>query len=209
MGISPATFSYKLHDTVPLSVVPGEFGPYQRVVDVEGLFGSAFSDQAGEHADMSVTSALDVSDSDAVLNGTEIPEDTITQLPPGPTIDFGAVSPCSRAQFLNTVSERPGGCPPSSQIGVASALFGGALTDRTYPLFKLAAAAGHLATLGFPYEFLFQPEGVLINADLRADGDYGIDLSSTSIGIAKFVPAPFITIWGVPAAAVHDAERWN
>lgn len=209
IGVSPGTFSYKLHATVPLLTVREEFPPFQRVVDTDALFGSQFAKQAGERADLSLTSVLNVSDTEAVLDGSEIPQETVTQLPPGPILNLGDVVTCSRAEFVNTVSERPGGCPAASQIGVVSALFGGALADRTYPLYKLSADHGHLATVGFPYELILQPVGVLIDADLRADGDYGITLSSSQIGFAKFVPAPFITLWGVPAAAAHDPERWN
>jgi hypothetical protein len=208
-GIVPGSFSFKLHTTVPLKTAEEEFPPpFQRLPDVEGLYGAPFTRQAGEHADMSVLAGLKVSDSDAVLNGTEIPEEMVTQLPPGSIVDIGDVQPCTYAQFLNSVSESVGGCPAASQVGVASVIFGGALSDRTYPLYKLVTQ-GHLATLGFPYELLFQPTGIRINADLRAGGDYGLTLTSSQISLPKFVPAPFLTIWGVPAAPAHDSERWN
>jgi hypothetical protein len=208
-GILPGSFSYKLHAAVPLLTVEGESAPFQRVADVDKLFEVPFAGQAGEHADMSVMSALNVGSQEAVFDGSEVPKETITELPPGPTVDLDGIPPCSHEEFLRSVAERSAGCPAASQLGVVSALFGGALADRTYPLYKLAASHGHLATFGFPYEFLSQPVGLLVDADLRASGDYGITLSSTSIGFAKFLPAPFMTIWGVPAAATHDPERWN
>jgi hypothetical protein len=208
-GVLPGSFSYKLHAPVPLLTVPGEFGPYQLMPDVGGLFSAPFAAQAGEHADLSVTSALRVSDTLAVLDGTEVPEDVVTELPPGAILDLGEVPPCPQARFVDSIAERPDGCPASSQVGVASVLFGDVLSGRSYPLYKLAAADGHLATLGFPYELISKPVGVRLNADLRADGDYGITLSASAIGLAKFVPAPFLTIWGVPAAGLHDPERWN
>ena len=208
-GIVPGSFSYKLHATVPLKVEEETYPPFQRLPDLKGLYGAPFVSQAGEHADMSVLAGLKVSSSDAVLDGSEIPEETVTELPPGPILDIGEVQACTHAQFLNTISESAGGCPPASQVGVASVIFGGALSDRTYPLYKLAAAQGHLATLGFPYELLAQPTGVRVNADLRAGGDYGLTLTSSQISLPKFVPAPFLTIWGVPAAPAHDSERWD
>jgi hypothetical protein len=209
-GIVPGSFSYKLHATVPLQADEEEFyPPFQRLPDVKGLYGAPFTRQAGEHADMSVLAGLKVSSSDAVLDGSEIPEETVTELPPGSIVDIGDVQPCTYTQFLHTISESAGGCPVASQVGVASVIFGGALSNRTYPLYKLAAAQDHLATLGFPYELLSQPTGVRVNADLRAGGDYGLTLTSSQISFAKFVPAPFLTIWGVPTAPAHDSERWN
>jgi hypothetical protein len=209
IGISPGTFAYKLHAPVPLLAIKEEWPYFQRVADVNRLFGAPFEAQAGKYADLSVLSVLSVKDTEAVLSGSEIPEQMVTELPPGPIVKLGDVAACSTLEFANTVSEKPDGCPAESQVGVVSALFGGALTDRTYPLYKLTAAHGHLATLGFPHELISQPIGVLVNVDLRADGDYGLTLSTAHIGLAKFVPAPFITIWGVPAAPIHDSERWN
>jgi hypothetical protein len=190
-------------------VTEGKFAPLQRVAEVGELFAAPFTGQAGEHADLSVMSVLRISGSNTVLDGSEVPEETIAELPPGPIVDLAGIPPCSNAQFLNSIAERATGCPVASQVGVVSALFGGALPDRAYPLYKLAPAHGHLATFGFPYKFISESVGILINADLRASGDYGITLSSSKIGLAKFVPAQFMTIWGVPAAAMHDPERWN
>lgn len=208
-GILPGSFSYKLHATVPLEEEEEFFPPFQRLPDVGGLYGAPFTQQAGEHADMSILVGLKVSSTDAVLDGSEVPEETATELPPGPILDIGDVQPCTHTQFLNTILESAGGCPVASQVGVASAIFGGALTDRTYPLYKLGATQGHLATLGFPYALISQLTGIRMNVDLRADGDYGLTLTSSQISMAKFVPAPFLTIWGVPMAPVHDFERWN
>jgi hypothetical protein len=207
--VIPGSFAYRLHATVPLRTVKEEFAPFQLVPNVGGLFAAPFTAQAGEHADLSVILGLRVSDAAAVVDGTEIPEDVVTELPPGPILDIGDVPPCPRVRFLDTVASRAGGCPAVSQVGVVSVLYGGAFRDRSYPLYKLAAASGHLATLGFPYQLSSQPVSVLINADLRAGDDYGITLSMGGTSFANFVPAPFLTIWGVPGAAQHDPERWN
>jgi hypothetical protein len=209
IGIIPGSFSYKIHETVPLRDVEKGLPYFQRVADVKGLFGAPFVGQAGERADMSVLSALSVSSAAAFLDGSEIPRETVTELPPGVIANLGEIHPCSRTEFFDTIAQKPGGCPPESQVGVVSALYGGFLVDRTYPLYKLTAAHGHLAALGFPHELFTQPVGILVNADLRGESDYGITLTMAHLGFTKFVPAPFMTIWGIPAAAIHDRERWN
>lgn len=207
-GISPGIFGYTLHSTIPLLTVEEERPPYQRAPDAKAMLEAPFVRQAGERADLSVTSALDVGGGSA-LDGSQVPEDIVTELPPGPILDLGDVPPCTQAEFTNTINDSPGGCPAASQIGVMGIVFAGVLPDRAYPLYKLAAAYGHLATFGFPYELIGSRVGIQLDADLRADGDYGITLSSTQTALTKFVPAPFMTIWGVPADAVHDPERWN
>jgi hypothetical protein len=209
VGFVPGSFHYKLHATVPVRTVEEEFPPFQRAPDGGALIAAPSVAQAGEHADLTVTSGLKVSDSEAVLDGTEIPQEVVAELPPGPLVELGATPPCTRAQFLASVAETPGGCPPASQVGIANAIFGGALTNRSIPLYKLAPAHGHLITFGFPYELVFQRAGVQMNLDLRADGDYGLTLSSRQVSLNKFVPAPFLTVWGVPAAPAHDFERWD
>jgi len=209
-GIVAGSFSYKLHAPVPLEVTPEEFSaPFQRLPDVKGLYGAPFTQQAGEPADMSVLAGFRVSGSEALLKGLEVPEETVTELPPGPIFAIGDVQPCTHAQFHNTISESAGGCPAASQVGVASVVFGGVLFDRTYPLYKLNAAQGHLATLGFPYKLISRSVGIQVNADLRSADGYGLTLSSSQIGINKFLPGPFLTIWGVPASPTHDSERLN
>jgi len=209
-GIVPGLFSYRLHASIPLRTVEGELPPpYQRAPDAKALLEAPFAAQAGEPVDLSVTSALDVSGDDAALDGSQAPEDIVTELPPGPILDLGEVPPCTEAEFTNTISGGPGGCPAASQVGVMGVVFAGALPDRAFPLYKLAAGYGHLATLGFPYVLIGSRVGIKLDADLRAGGDYGITLSSTQTTLTKFVPAPFMTVWGVPADPVHDPERWD
>ncbi|HWA40519.1 MAG TPA: hypothetical protein VG712_02850, partial [Gemmatimonadales bacterium] len=209
-GIVPGLFGYRLHAGIPLLTVEGEFPPpYQRAPDAKALLEAPFAAQAGEPVDMSVTSALEVSEEEAGLDGSQVPEDIVTELPPGPILDLSDVPPCTQTEFTNTVSGSPGGCPAASQVGVVGMVFAGALPDRAFPLYKLAAGYGHLATLGFPYVLIGSRVGIKLDADLRAGGDYGITLSSTQTTLTKFVPAPFITIWGVPADPAHDTERWD
>jgi len=209
-GIVPGLFSYRLHASIPLRTVEGELPPpYQRAPDAKALLEAPFAAQAGERVDLSVTSALDVSGDDAALDGSQAPEDIVTELPPGPILDLGEVPPCSQAEFTDTISGSPGGCPAASQVGVVGMVFAGALPDRAFPLYKLAPGYGHLATLGFPYALIGSRVGIKLDADLRAGGDYGITLSSTQTTLTKFVPAPFVTVWGVPADPVHDSERWD
>jgi hypothetical protein len=210
-GVSPGTFGYKLHDTVPLLVKAGSLPQFQRTVDTAKLSGISSTSQAGAHADTSVTWVVTVpGGSAAVLDGTEVPSNILVKAPPGIFTNFDAVPSCSFNEFDSTIAKDPtGGCRSDSQVGVISALFGGALPDRTYPLYKLVTEPGELATFGYPYELLSERVGVIVNAELRTGSDYGITLARRGTNIPEFVPASFMTFWGVPADSSHDPERWN
>jgi hypothetical protein len=202
-GILPGTFSYKLHAPVPLLSISGGFPFSQRAADVKGLFAAPFVTQAGAHPDASSTSVLDFSD------GFEIPRDIVVDAPAGFVGNPTAVAVCDREAFHNTWApdgDRTKGCSPSTQVGVITSLFGGFLPSQTFPVYRLTPAPGHSASFGFPYSFA---SGLLLNADLRTDGDYGLTLSSTAIGLFSLLPASFLTFWGVPADPVHDPERWD
>jgi hypothetical protein len=214
-GVSPGTFSYKLHDTVPLLEVAGSSAEFERVVDPSALFAAPLKAQAGAHPDMSLTSVLNVSGIEAVLNGEDVPSNVVFELPPGAMLNLGTVPECKLGDFERLLYNNSGPrCSPASQVGVVSALFGGVLADRTYPLYKIYAF-GQLAALAFPYELRSTRVGIVISVNLRTDRADGITLSYfTAIGSdgtpsSVFVPAPFITFWGIPGDAIHDPERWN
>ena len=56
-------------------------------------------------------------------------------------------------------------------------------------------------------EFGFLVEGkepVLLGISVRSGGDYGLTMSVPNVSQAALVVASKVTIWGVPAASVHD-----
>ncbi len=208
-GVSPGSFRYKFHETVPLISADGFSAEFRRVPDVAKLFNSPTVDQAGTHTDMSLTSVFSISGTQALFNGSEVPSDILIDLPPGVVANLGAFSECRFGAFENTVHGNAGPrCSPASQVGVVGAVFGGLLPDRAYPLYKVSTNSGSIATFGFPYELFTERVGVVMHADLRTHSDYGITLKRRSV-LNSFVPAPFITFWGTPADPTHDSERWD
>lgn len=215
-GVSPGTFSYKLHDPVPLLEADGFPAEFERVAAPSKLFNAPSIAQAGAHPDMSVTSVFTVSGFEAVFNGEDVPSNIVFELPPGAMLNLGSVPECGQSAFESLLFDKSTPrCDSASQVGVVSALFGGVLTGRTYPLYKIETL-GHLAALAFPYELLSTRVGIVLSVNLRTDRDNGITLSYfTAIGgydggpSSTFVPAPFMTLWGVPGDPIHDSERWN
>ncbi len=214
-GVIPGTFSVNLHDTVPLLETDESPAEFKRVIEPSQLLNAPSLAQAGAHPDLSVTSAFRVSDINEVLNGKEVPSNIVFELPPGVTARLGSVPECKLSAFESLLydNETPR-CHPASQVGVVSVLFGGILQDRTYPLYKIYSF-GRFAALAFPYELIATKVGIVLSANLRSNTDYGITLSFfKAIGYdgqfsSAFVPAPFMTLWGVPGDPAHDPERWD
>jgi hypothetical protein len=145
------------------------------------------------------------------MNGEDVPDETVIGLPPGFSLNFPAVDICPKATFekmFNLATEEEG-CPPSSQIGIISTFFGGEVANRSHPVYRLETEPNDFATLGFPH-VLNRRAAIIAHVDLRTDSDYGITLTLREGNqLSTFVPAAFVTLWGVPADPRHDAERWQ
>lgn len=134
-------------------------------------------------------------------DGEENPEGTlrslVVELPPGLVGNPQAVPRCPGSLFDGTQSL----CPVNTQVGVAHIEFKG-LQTAEIPVFNLAPALGVPASIGVN----------LLNfnsfqeASLRTGGDYGVNVSDITL---PNLPIRTVTetIWGVPTAESHDAER--
>jgi hypothetical protein len=211
IGVEPGSFSYKLHETIPLLEVE-DWSPEARLfADAKKLLNTLPITQAGAHADATVTWVLKVPGGEgAVRGGSEVTSDIVVKGPLGIFANLNAVPACPLSTFKYTVNVVPElSCDPASQIGVVSALFGGAIPDRTYPIYKVSTLPGALATFGYAYEIGLGRFGVFVNAKLRTNEDYGITLERVGTKLPEFIPASFMTFWGVPADPSYDSERWN
>jgi len=118
---------------------------------------------------------------------------------------------CSLSQFLTTgPNEKPlNFCPSQSAVGVSAITYDEPSTfgdfTETVPLFLVEPQQGEPARLGF-----ITPVGpVFIDSSVRNGEDYGVTVHVENI---TQVPGFFraeTTVWGVPGAPAHDAERGN
>lgn len=214
-GVQPGYFTVKPHEPLRLLEVDKSPAEYERVIDAKKYLEASAVSQAGAHPDLTVSSVLIVKDTNSVLDEEDVPASYVFQLPAGIVANFGAIPACTLRSFENTVYDNDAPrCSTASQVGVISALFGGQLPDRSYPLYKIniqnlyGTHGGHLAAIGFPYRLINDRVPVILRADLRSGGDYGMTLSGRS-RLPEFIPAPFITLWGEPWAPSHDGERWD
>jgi hypothetical protein len=135
------------------------------------------------------------------------------ELPPG-LIENPTVMPtCSQAAFQTPRSSpweaslSGESCPDRTQVGlltVRSSRAGG--ETRTFGLFNLAPPPGT------PLELAADPYGspiVFVPRLRQADGEYGTTLGATQIPQTVDLTGLDMTIWGVPWASLHNAQRGN
>ncbi|HVS99056.1 MAG TPA: hypothetical protein VHE08_00920 [Solirubrobacterales bacterium] len=201
LAVEPGSFLAKAHATVPLAVVHiGAGHPTEREIDVAAIAAAPDLTQAGAHPDVSTHATF------TAPGGTQQQKDIRVEAPPGLVGNPTVVPACDMSSFEATFKGQPvGGCPPASQVGVASTLPGTGFYF-TSPVYRLATPPGAPASFGFP----FRGVGILLRPTVRSDGDYGLTITARDIPSVSFpVHATSVTLWGVPAASVHDPERWD
>ena len=202
-GIVPGSAFGKAHPTVPLLVVPpspkcGVPAPCERIPDEPAIRAAPFVSQAGDHPD--ATGGGEVEDT---FNFHV--KDFFVKSPPGFLGNPTVVPACELEAFRRTAQSLPGGCSAVSQLGVAFTDLTG-IAEETTPVYRLTATPGFPASFGFR----FIGVGVVINANVRTEEDYGLLLGARDIA-AGFgsLKKTIVTLWGVPGNPVHDPERWN
>lgn len=172
----------------PFEVVPGSFG-------VEPA-----AKQAGAHADVSISVDFAHDESGHTFNDLRT---ALFELPAGMAGTAQSTPACTQAEFLSG-DESPA-CPPGSQVGTVEfkeSTLSFSLGAKL-PIYNLVPPEPGLpAELGFRYAAFVQrlPLGV------RSE-DGGLDVEVRDVALNVEPHELMIDIWGVPAAAEHDAER--
>lgn len=128
------------------------------------------------------------------------PKNIGASLPPGLIADPQAVPNCSLADFFGEE------CPPKTIVGDAGYRLFSHLQGYFFqiePIYNLQPTGAYPGELGIPLSHI---PITLITAGLRSGSDYGIDAGSAGVpqaGLSRLR----ITLWGVPAAEVHDRMR--
>jgi hypothetical protein len=161
---------------------------------------STSSTQAGDHPDLGAFISLDApSQPEAVKN-------VIVNMPEGVFGNPGAISKCSSVQFaLNQ-------CPIGSQAGIMTVRATYAKNPHyvlgTAPLYNMVTRSENESAL-FAFVAPTVNIPVMMPIAVRTASDYGLRM--TVAGITQQIPVEFVqfTVWGFPADAVHDAERFG
>jgi hypothetical protein len=142
------------------------------------------------------------------------PKDVIGQLPPGLVGNPTGLAQCTSLQLAGggpvnplAVGSAPT-CPLDSQVGVITLYTqatnpGFILWQGTFPIYNMVPRPS------VPASFGFQVEGtpVVLDATVRSDGDYGLNIEARDIPEAFHVWGMDVTFWGVPTDPSHDAQR--
>jgi hypothetical protein len=156
--------------------------------------------KAGGHPD-ALTSTVEFATEEigsGQLTPTRDPKDFTVDLPPGFVADPMAVPRCPRTQAVDD-----GTCPVDSQVGVFVLRYAGTQA-MLGPIVDLTPEADQTAELGFitPFKVAVPLTGHIV----RTPAGYGLALLASGLpGLG--ITGMETTLWGVPAAAVHDPLR--
>ncbi len=179
--------------------------------------GNAYTQAGGHPNSAAVTLQLNRATDDdgfVVADGGDL-HDTRVELPPGLVGNPTAMPRCPKhldmpsdeALNSNSAEFEPNKfCPINSIVGTADITV--TWSDKRIvrlvgPVFNLEPPPGMPAQFGF----VFANQKAILNAQLRSDGDYGIDVAVLETNQARPVLASTVTLWGVPADHSHDVER--
>ncbi len=181
-------------------------GPYQQVLSEAQLpeWNQQVADapeltQAGGHPDFTTRYefATGPLGGHPLLDGH--PRSVIVDTPAGAVGNPRAVPRCSAADFNLT---QYGACPSASQVG--EAVTNVSPFVALSPVSSLVPSPGIAATIAF--KALVVP--VVLNPEVRSDGDYGLRVAGNEIPIPSFdYTGSTVTLWGVPHDPVHDPRR--
>lgn len=188
-----------------------QFGIDSADVQLSDAKGKAFT-QAGGHP-FEYTTTLDFN---TEINPTlglttlgypvEPTRDIAAELPVGFLGNPQAADRCDAGDLLGE-NQSPPSCPVDSQIGTAlvQVNVGPASGNRLgpLPLFNMVPPPG------VPARFGVNVYGTVVTFDarLRSESDYGISVTVPRIPAALNVAGSSLTLWGAPAADVHDPLR--
>jgi hypothetical protein len=176
----------------PFEIVPGSFHI------------TASTYQAGAHADW--TTMFNFAHNGAGKTFNDV-KDTVVNLPAGfmGNANKFAFPTCTDAQLVTSYAGL-NECPVASQVGMITLdlTVAHAMARDTFPVYNMEVTSfGVAAELGFNAQgFLAQTLPITVRP-----GDSGITVKSPSIEDVGEAHDVSVTIWGLPAAHEHDAER--
>ena len=177
-----------------------------------GAANALSSYQAGAHPDFTTSIAFNTIDASGSV--PQFNKDLVDNLPAGFAGDLVDTPACTGADF---VLEK---CPNGSQVGITTVTLsgsGGSVGRIIKPVYNLTPNSGEVAKIGF---LLGSGDSFEAGVSLREPGErgpagellepYGLKTTFPNFN-ESFAPITNVslTVWGVPAEAIHDPLRWN
>jgi hypothetical protein len=180
----------------PFEIVPGSFHM------------TASTNQAGAHEDLTTSFDFAHKNNGQTFNDVRT---TVVNLPAGFMGNNTAVPTCTDAQLQTINPEDPAeiepDCPIASQVGTISVeltLVNNPVEKLTFPVYNM-----EVTSFGVTAELGFQVADALVEIlqiSVRP-GDSGLTVTAPGIERIAEPHNVSVTIWGVPAAKVHDPQR--
>ncbi len=128
------------------------------------------------------------------------PKDIRTELPPGLIGNPEATPKCMSYNVAHA------DCSGATQVGTLTVKTTSSVNrTTTSPLYNLVPPAGLAAQLGARFNGFVTAH---IDAKVRTGGNYGITSDALYVSAAEGLVEASVTLWGVPAEAGHDSERY-
>ena len=179
-----------------MSVVAWGAAPAAASQGIETFTASPSTTQAGAHPDLTIAFSLDQGSGEAA-DGVTIGGPTGLALLPL------SVPSCSSSDFAQAE------CSSQTQVGVvtihASHESDSEFLLGTAAIYARTPAAGQFAELGFWIPTLDLP--VTVPVGIRSASDHGLRISLEGLPQSAPLQEAGLTLWGLPAAPAHDAER--
>ncbi len=176
--------------------------------DIASVDAELSTTQAGAHPDFTTTIEMATDPTSATgPTGVKRPygltKDIRVTLPPGLLANLNAVDRCVAVEFVSAATSASGGCPFSSQVGIAVVRLYNLETALTTPIFNLEPSGDQVARFGFYVSGI----PAFVDAQVRSESDYGV--TATAAGISAIEPLNSVTttFWGVPADSSHNNQR--
>ena len=161
--------------------------------------------QAGAHPDITTVAAFNTANAEGATVGNL--KNIVTDEPAGLALDLADTPACSAILFLRLQ------CPILTQVGVTTDLvlnLGGRPAVELAPVYNLAPEPGEIAKIGFSLGTENHYEGDVAVRPPGEPGEYGgrVTFHNATASVTD-VDNVSLTLWGVPAAPVHDPLRFN
>src|SRR4029077_16478686 len=126
------------------------------------------------------------------------PRDIRTELPAGLIGNPEATPKCTSYDVAHA------NCSGATQLGILTVRTAGG-PETTSPIYNLVPPAGLAAQFGARFNGFVTAH---IDAKVRTGDDYGVTSDALYISAAEGLVGASVTLWGVPAEASHDPERY-
>lgn len=209
-GGDPSNPSATTVDPTRIAEEPPAFGIAAFDGGVTDAAGRAFTQAGGHPYAASVSIDFNTLTHPSPIKGRLWPpepvKDVLADLPPGFVGDPTAAETCTAAQLGTGGILARTQCPPAAQVGTALVRLNGLGARTVYgplPIYNMVPPPDVPARFGFNVVGTV----VTLDAELRSASDYGLSARVRNISQGLAIAGATLTLWGVPAAAAHDAER--